>query len=42
MQRKFLIHLAGFWKNDGTQHSLLKMVETRKTKLNKDHKVGLI
>ena len=35
-----LIYLTGFRKNHGTQHALLKMVDTWKTKLNMSHKVG--
>ena len=42
MQNKFSIYLAGFWKNQGTQHALFKMTETWKTKLNMYHKVGVI
>ena len=42
MQNKFSIYLTGFWKNHGTQHALLKMTETWKTKLNMGHKVGVI
>ena len=34
--------LIGFRKNHGTQHALLKMIETWKTKLNIGHKVGVI
>ena len=40
MQNKFSINLTGFRKNHGTQHTLLKMIETWKTKLNMGHKVG--
>ena len=40
MQNKFSVYLTGFWKNHGTQHALLKMIETWKTKLNIGHKVG--
>ena len=42
MQNKFSIYLTGFRKNRGTQHALLKMIETWKTKLNMGHKVGVI
>ena len=42
MQNKFLIYLTGFRKNHGTQHTLLKMIETWKTKLNMGHKVDVI
>ena len=42
MQNKFSIYLTGFRKNHGTQHALLKMIETLKTKLNMSHKVGAI
>ena len=42
MQNKFSIYLIGFRKNHGTQHALLKMIETWKTKLNMGHKVGVI
>ena len=42
MQNKFSIYLTGFRKNHGTQHALLKMIETLKTKLNMSHKVGVI
>ena len=42
MQNKFSIYLTGFRKNHGTQHALLKMTETWKTKLNMGHKVGVI
>ena len=41
MQNKFSVYLTGFWKNHGTQHALLKMIETWKTKLNIVHKVGV-
>ena len=34
MWNKFSIYLACFWKNHETQHALLKMIETWKTKLN--------
>ena len=40
MQNKFSVYLTGFWKSHGTQHALLKMIETWKTKLNIGHKVG--
>ena len=42
MQNKFSIYLTGLRKNHGTQHELLKMIETWKTKLKMDHKVGVI
>ena len=42
MQNKFSIYLTGFRKNHGTQHALLKMIETWKTKLNTGHKVRVI
>ena len=42
MQNKFSIYLTGFGKNSGTQHALLKMIETWKIKLNMGHKVGVI
>ena len=42
MRNKFSIYLAGFRKKHGTQHSLLKMIETWKTKRNMGHKVGVI
>ena len=42
MQNKFSIYLTGFRKNDGTQHALLKMIETWKTKLSMGYKIGVI
>ena len=42
MQNKFSIYLTGFRKNHGIQHTLLKMIETWKTKLNMGQKVGVI
>ena len=42
IQNKFSIYLTGFRKNHGTQHALLKMIETWKTKLSMGHKVGVI
>ena len=42
MQNKFSIYVTGFCKNHGTQHPLLKMIETWKTKLNMGHKLGEI
>ena len=42
MENKFSIYLTGFRKNHVTQHALLKMIETWKTKLNMDHEVGEI
>ena len=37
MQNKFSIYWSGFRKNHGTQHALLQMIETWKTKLNMGH-----
>ena len=42
MQNKFSIYLTGFWTQHGTQHTLLKMIETWKTKLNMGRKIGVI
>ena len=42
MQNKFSIYLTGFRKNHWSQHALLKMIETWKTKLNVGQKVGVI
>ena len=42
MQNKFPIYSAGFRKNHGTQHALLKMTETLEIKLNMGHKLGVI
>ena len=42
MENKFSIYLTGFRKNHVTQHALLKMIETWKTKLNMGHEVGEI
>ena len=42
MQNKFSVYLTAFQKNHGTQHALLKMIETWKTKLNMGYKVGVI
>ena len=42
MQNKFLIYFTDFRKNHGTQHALLKIIETWKAKLNMGHKVGVI
>ena len=42
MQTSFSIYLTGFRKNHGTQHALLKMIETWKIKLNIGHKVGVV
>ena len=42
MQNKISIYFTGFWKNHGTQHALLKMIETWKTTLNTGHKVRVI
>ena len=38
MQNKFSIYLTGFRKNHRTQHALLKIIESWKTKLNMGHK----
>ena len=42
MQNKFSIYWTGFWKNYGTHHTLLKMLETWKEKINMGHKVGVL
>ena len=42
MQSKFSIYLTSFWKNHGTQHPLLKIVETWTRKVTMGHKVGVI
>ena len=42
IQNKFSIYLTGFRKNHSTQHVLIKMIETWKTKLNMGDKVGVI
>lgn len=42
MQNKLLINLPVFQKNRSTQHALLKMFKTTKTKSNIGHKVGII
>ena len=42
MQNKFLVYSTGFQKNQRTQHALLKMIETWKTKLNVGNEVGVI
>ena len=42
MQNKFLIYLTSFPENHGTQHALLQIIETWKTKLNIDHNIGVI
>ena len=42
MQNKCSISLTGFWKKHGTQHALLKTIETLKTKPNMGHKVGVM
>ena len=42
MHNKFSVYLTGFRKNHGTQHALLKVIETWKTKLNMGHKVRVI
>ena len=36
------MYLTGFRKNHGTQHVILKMIETWKTKIKMVHKVGVI
>ena len=41
-QNKFSVYLTGFRKNHGTLHTLLKMIEPWKAKLNMGHKVGVI
>ena len=42
MQNKIPIYLTGFQKHHRTQHALLKMIETWKTKLSMGHKIGVI
>ena len=42
MRNKFSIYFTGFQKNHNTQHALLKMTKTWKTKLNVGHKIGVI
>ena len=42
MRNKFSIYLTGFQKNHGTQHALLKMIETWKTKLVIGHKIDVV
>ena len=42
MENKFSIYLTCFRKNDGAQHTLLKIIETWKVKLDIVHKVGVI
>ena len=42
MQHKFSIYLTGFRKNQGIQRTLLKRIETWKTKLIIGHNVGVI
>ena len=42
MQNKFPVYLTGFRKSHVTQHALIKMIVTWKTKLNIGHKVGVI
>ena len=42
MQNKLSVYVTDFWKNHGTQHALLKMIETWKTKLNMGYKGGVI
>ena len=42
MKNKFSKHLTGFRKNHNTQNSLLKMIESRKAKLNNSSKIGVI
>ena len=42
MQNKFSKYLTGFRKNHNTQASLVRMIESRKTRLNNGSKVGVI
>ena len=42
MKNKFSTYLTSFRKNYGTQHALLKMIETWKTKINMCHKAAVI
>ena len=42
MQNKFWKYLTGFRKNNNTQNSLLRMVESWKVRLNNGSKVGVI
>ena len=42
MQSKFTIYLAAFRKNHGTQHTLLKIIEAWKTRVNMGYKVGVV
>ena len=42
MENKFSVFLTGFRKNHNTQHALLRMPESWKSKLNKGYKVGSI
>ena len=42
MQNKFSKDLTRFWKNNNTQNSLLRMIESWKVKLNNGSKVGVI
>ena len=41
MKPKFLKYLTGFPKNHDIQHVVLKMIETRRDKLNASIKVGV-
>ena len=42
MENKFSKYLIGFRKNHKTQNSLLRMIKSRKAKLNNGSKVGVI
>ena len=42
MQKKISKYLAGFWKNQNTQNSLLRMIESWKVRLNHGSNVGVI
>ena len=42
MENKFSKHLTGFRKNDNTQNSLLRTIESLKAKLNDGSNVGVI
>ena len=42
MENKFSKYLTGFRKNHNTQNSLIRMIESWKTKLNNGSKIGLI
>ena len=41
MQNKFSKYLTGFRKNDNTQNSLLRMIESWKVRINNGSKVGV-